>query len=156
MITYSDNQALLLLFDRLPSKYQEELFKLVGIDAKLITDPTATLSVRRYSIFFRILFNASFLSRTHSEYALKLLTETTFSNGLRAGVPDFIPVAHKFGERKTEDNFQQFHDCGVVYYPEHPYMLCIMTRGAEAEVLITAIEDVSRFVYQKIHEQYGR
>ncbi len=155
MIRYSDNQALLLLFNRLPSTYQEELFRLVGIDTGLITNPTATLSVRRYSIFFRILFNASFLSRTHSEYALKLLTETTFTNGLRAGVPEKVDVAHKFGERKIENGLQQFHDCGIVYYPEHPYMLCIMTRGSNSDTLINAIQDISEFVYTQIDEQYG-
>lgn len=156
MIRYSDNQALILLFNKLPRQYQEDLFTLVGVDAKLITDPTAVLSVRRYSIFFRILFNASFLSRTNSEYALKLLTETTFTDGLRAGVPDSILVAHKFGERKVSNNLQQFHDCGVVYYPDHPYMLCIMTRGENPQELITAIKDISTFVYEEIERQHGK
>ncbi|MCR4274983.1 MAG: class A beta-lactamase-related serine hydrolase [Candidatus Campbellbacteria bacterium] len=156
MVRYSDNQALLLLYNRLPSKYQEDLFRLVGIDVSLITDPKAVLSVRRYSIFFRILFNASFLSRTHSEYALKLLTETTFTGGIRAGVPEEITVAHKFGERKITNDIQQFHDCGVVYFPDHPYMLCIMTRGENPQELISAIKDISTFVYKEIERQYGQ
>lgn len=155
MIRYSDNQALILLFKKLPRVYQEDLFKLVGVDEQLITDPNATLTVRQYSIFFRILFNASFLSQADSEYALKLLTETTFTEGLRAGVPENVVVAHKFGERKTESGLQQFHDCGIVYYPNHPYMLCIMTRGEKSETLIQSIKDVSTFVYQKIDDQYG-
>ncbi len=154
MTIYSDNQALVILFERLPKAYQEELYTLLGVDTALITDPVATLTVKQYSIFFRILFNASFLSRANSEYALGLLTKTTFVEGLRAGVPQDIVVAHKFGERKIENDLQQFHDCGIVYYPNHPFLLCIMTRGEEASSLIDAIRETTKFVYEKIDEQY--
>lgn len=156
MTKYSDNQALILLFKRLPAQYQEELYTLLGVDPKLITDPVARLTIRQYSIFFRVLFNASFLSRTHSEYALDLLTQTTFEDGVRAGVPLNIPIAHKFGERKTSGDLQQFHDCGIVYYPNHPYLLCVMTRGQNVETLIEAIAQTSEFVYQKVESQYGK
>jgi beta-lactamase class A len=154
MIKYSDNQALVLLFKRLPASYQGELYTLLGVDPKLITDPTARLTIRQYSIFLRVLFNASFLSRVHSEYALDLLTQTTFEDGVRAGVPLTIPVAHKFGERKTKDGLQQFHDCGVIYYPNHPYLLCVMTRGSDVQSLIESIANISEFVYKKIDTQY--
>lgn len=155
MITYSDNQALFLLFNEIPQQYQEELYTLLGVDASLITDPLGRLTVKQYSIFFRILFNASFLSRTNSEYALKLLTDTSFVDGLRASVPESIPIAHKFGERKTRADLQQFHDCGIVYYPGHPYLICVMTRGNDVTALIDAIRETSRFVYEEIDEQYA-
>ncbi len=154
MVIYSDNQALVILFERLPEEYQKELYTLLGVDTALITDPVATLTVKQYSIFFRILFNASFLSRTNSEYALELLAKTTFVDGLRAGVPQDIVVAHKFGERKIANDLQQFHDCGIVYYPNHPFLLCVMTRGNDANSLIGAIKETTEFVYGKIDEQY--
>ncbi len=154
MIKYSDNQALVLLFQRLPKKYQEDLYTLLGVDTALITDPKGRLTIKQYSIFFRILFNTSFLNQKNSEYALDLLTKTTFADGLRAVVPNNILVAHKFGERKTQDGLQQLHDCGIVYYPNHPYLICVMTRGVEVNGLISSIQDVSEFVYGKIHSQY--
>lgn len=154
MTKYSDNQALVLLFNKLPARYQEELYVLLGVDPGLITDPTGRLTIRQYSIFFRILFNASFLSQAHSEYALRLLTDSTFVDGVRAGVPGDIEIAHKFGERRTTGGLQQFHDCGIVYYPNHPYLLCVMTRGNNVDSLIDSIKDVSEFVYEKVDEQY--
>lgn len=156
MTKYSDNQALVLLFKRIPPQYQEELYTLLGVDSKLITDPTARLTIRQYSIFFRVLFNASFLSRANSEYALDLLSQSSFEDGLRAGVPFPTVVSHKFGERKTSDGLQQFHDCGIVYYPKHPYLLCVMTRGSEVGALIDAIARTSDFVYKEIDRQYGK
>lgn len=156
MAKYSDNQALVLLYQRLPKSYQAELYTLLGVDPKLITDPKARLTIRQYSIFFRILFNASFLSRTNSEYALKLLSESSFEQGIKKGVPLDIAVSHKFGERKTSGDLQQFHDCGIVYYPGHPYLLCVMTRGNEVTKLIDSIYKTSEFVYEKIDSQYGK
>ncbi len=155
MIKYSDNQALMLLFNKIPQQYQEELYRLLGVDTTLITDPTARLTVKQYSIFFRILFNASFLSRKNSEYALQLLSDTSFVDGLRASVPESITIAHKFGERKTRMDLQQFHDCGIVYYPGHPYLLCVMTRGKDVTKLIDAIRETSGFVYKEINTQYA-
>ncbi len=155
MIKYSDNQALMLLFNKIPQQYQEELYTLLGVDVSLITDPTARLTVKQYSIFFRILFNASFLSRKNSEYALQLLSDTSFVDGLRASVPESITIAHKFGERKTRMDLQQFHDCGIVYYPGHPYLLCVMTRGKDVTKLIDAIRETSGFVYKEIDAQYA-
>lgn len=156
MVKYSDNQALVLLYQRLPVSYQEDLYSLTGVDANIMTDPNSTLNIRQYSIFFRILFNASFLSQKDSEYALKLLSQSTFEQGIRKGVPLSIPISHKFGERKPTDSLQQFHDCGIVYYPDHPYLLCVMTRGQDVSKLIDSIYKTSEYVYNKIDTQYGK
>jgi beta-lactamase class A len=156
MILYSDNNAMKLLYDRLPLSEQVDLYSLLGVDPSVLSDTNATLSVRQYSTFLRILFNASYLSRKNSEWALKILTETTFNRGLRAGVPQETLVAHKFGERKFDSGLQQFHDCGIVYYPNHPYLLCVMTRGSDSDSLIGAIADTSAFVYKKIDLEYGQ
>lgn len=154
MIKYSDNQAMALLYEGMPIKEQIDLYSLLGVDPKVLSSPSAELTVRQYSIFFRILFNASFLSRAHSEEALSLLSETTFADGIRAGVPKDIIVAHKFGERKFDNGPQQLHDCGIVYYPKHPYLLCVMTRGEDTKTLLRALSETSQFVYDKIDSQY--
>ena len=154
MIKYSDNQALLILHKRIPVKYQEELYTLLGVDKSIITDPKGRITVGQYSIFFRILFNSSFLSRSNSEYALRLLSSIAFDEGLRVGVPDKVTVSHKFGERQTSANEQQIHDCGIVYYPNHPYLLCVMTRGEDVDALVRGIKNVSSFVFDIIDEQY--
>jgi beta-lactamase class A len=155
MIIYSDNQALVLLYDRLPPKYLKDLYTLLGVDPDIAVDASKTLSIEKYSIFFRVLFNASYLSRNNSEYALTLLSRTTFDQGIRSSAPGSITVAHKFGERKSYGDIQQFHDCGIVYYPNHPYLLCVMTRGQEVTGLIDTIKQTSDFVYSIIDKQYS-
>ena len=107
--------------------------------------------------FYRILFNASYLNRADSEEVLKILSNTTYRNGIPAGVPENVLVAHKFGERyptNVENNSQlhmlQLHDCGIIYYPKRPYILCIMTRGDNLETQQTVIAHISSFIYEKI------
>ncbi len=150
MITESDNQALVLLWDLLPDSEYRELHRLLGVSEDVLFSQTAALSVKEYGAFFRILYNASFLSRTFSEEALRLLSETSFRGGLREGIPNDIPVSHKFGERSFEDGVEQFHDCGIVYYAPRPYMLCVMTRGKDFSALERSVVEIASFVHQQV------
>lgn len=154
MIVYSDNQSLGLLTSRLPIEKIQDLFSMLGVGDDILVDPEAKLTVKEYAGFFRILFNSSYLSREYSEKALTLLTSTDFNEALVAGVPQEVQVAHKFGEAGTGDIERQLHDCGIVYFPNHPYLACIMTRGKDTGTLKQSIADISRFIYQKIDEQY--
>lgn len=149
MIKYSDNDALNVLYPLLPEREYTDLFKRLGLTDFSPSNDGYTLSVREYSTFFRVLFNASFLSQYSSEESLKLLSETTFASGIRAGVPQNIQVSHKFGERELGDGFMQLHDCGIVYPDKRPYLICIMTRGTNQDIITEAISDISAFAYQK-------
>ncbi len=154
MIVYSDNQALYLLSSRIPSEEVQDLFAMVGVNTTVLNDTNAKLTVKEYSGFFRVLFNSSYLSRQYSERALALLATTDYHDGLPAGVPEEVSVAHKFGEAGTGETERQLHDCGIVYFPQHPYLACIMTRGRDITTLKTSIKDISQFIYNKINEQY--
>lgn len=154
MIIFSDNQALALLTARLPRERIHELFGLLGIGEDVLVDAQGKLTVKEYAGFFRILFNSSYLSRENSEKALLLLSSTDFNDALPASIPAGVPVAHKFGEAGTGESERQLHDCGIVYFPDHPYLACIMTRGKDLESMKQAIRDASGFIYQKIDEQY--
>lgn len=110
------------------------------------------IDVRTYAAFFRVLYNASYLSRASSDELLSLMAEASFREGLVRGVPSGTRVAHKFGEYPgaVGDPDVQLHDCGVVYAPEQPYVLCVMTRGNDYENLTKVISQVSRMVYETV------
>src|SRR5581483_7581107 len=148
LIKYSDNNAAELLSGNLPSESFDDVFEALGQGRPNVNEPYPVNTVT-YSGFFRILFNASYLSKADSETALKMLTETTFTKGITYLLPSGITVAHKFGERGDE-NVDQLHDCGIVYYPNHPYLLCIMSTGKNFDSMASAIASVSKFVYDQI------
>ncbi|MGB3073024.1 MAG: serine hydrolase, partial [Candidatus Moraniibacteriota bacterium] len=154
MIKFSDNQATYLLVQNLPQEKVIRLFRTIGVESDVIMDGNAKITVKEYASFFRILFNSSYLSRESSEKALALLSSTDYNDALPAGIPKGVVVSHKFGEAGTANVERQLHDCGIVYFPNHPYLACIMTRGQDVDELKDAIVDVSQFIYEKIDEQY--
>lgn len=154
-IVGSDNNANTLLFNALDKKILIETYRDLGVELPIVSTRTDFLTVKAYSSFFRMLFNASYLSKQMSHKALALLAETDFKEGIVAGVPSTVVVAQKFGERTLNDKpgVKQLHDCGIVYYPDHPYLLCIMSRGTDFTTLDDIIRDVSRLAYEEVDRQ---
>jgi hypothetical protein len=118
------------------------------------------MSPEEYSSLYRVLYNSTYLPESYSESALKLLSLAEFDKGLVAGVPEGVTVAHKFGEHTKLVNLKvaerQLHDCGIVYYPEHPYFICVMTRGMDFAKLEEAVAGISRIVYTEIDGKYAK
>lgn len=151
-IKNSDNNASLLLSRFLSPVEMVEAFKKLGIKTPDPSDTNGeyTMDVRTYASFFRILYNASYLDRESSEYLLSILAQSPFTQGIVGGVPKGVSVSHKFGEAKFTDGRAQLHDCGIVYKPEHPYLLCVMTQGTNVDLLSEAIRNISRITYETL------
>lgn len=112
------------------------------------------MNVKDYATFFRILYNSSYLSRDMSEKALEILSRSSFKDGLVADIDPEILVAHKFGEGEITNKYgnktRQLHDCGIIYIPEKPYLLCIITEGEDFEKLSEIIKEISKITYDSI------
>ena len=155
MIGYSDNNAVPLLVNSIDTKILNEVFTDLGITIPQEENATLTdyITVKQYASFFRVLYNATYLNREMSEKALYLLSQPDFPAGIMAGMPAGTKFVDKFGERNFGDNpndltsQKELHDCGIVYYPDHPYLLCIMTKGTDFEKLANAIKNISKIVY---------
>lgn len=148
MLELSDNGAKNLLISNLDVRYIKDLFRVM-----LLVDPLSQqgyeISSRKYALFLRLLYNSSYLNEEHSNYILTLLSKSTFKDGLVAGLPAGIDVAHKFGTY-TEINgrYSVLHDCGIVYVADDPYVVCIMTKGKNIPSLLKVISHVSKMIYE--------
>ena len=161
MIKYSDNNAMELLVNTIDNNTLQDFYAKTYdlFDIKFSEQQENFITARSYSYFFRILYNATYLNRQDSEYALSLLAQTDFKAGLVAGIPSDIVIAHKFGERtlldfKGQVLERELHDCGIVYYPLGPYVICVMTRGKEFKDLSNAIRDISAAVYEDVRSGF--
>jgi beta-lactamase class A len=158
MIVDSDNGAKYTLLQHIDSKALLHTFS--DLNIQVPNTPHYIISNRLYARFFKILYNATYLDVDMSEKAMELLNETKFNDGITAGVPSGIPVAHKFGQYTgpSEDvnvsSAWELDDCGVVYYPDKPYLLCVMTRGANLSSLAQVIRAVSEITYNEVDSNY--
>lgn len=152
-MAYSDNLAFFMLRQHLVDKYGSETsiwesYRQLGLVPD-IADRNFVITVSRYASMFKPIYNASYLGSAMSEKLIDLMRASVFKVGLVQGVPAGVPVAHKFGEM-GRDGVIQLHDCGIVYYPGNPYVLCVMTRGNSYPALETVLQDVSRMVYAEV------
>src|ERR1017187_4034656 len=98
MIVDSDNNAAALLQNNLDPNDLLEVYSDIGIPVSVsLTDEN--MSPKAYSYVFRILYNATYLSKPMSQYALELLSTAYFPEGIEGGLPVSIPSSNKFGER---------------------------------------------------------
>ncbi|MBA3732856.1 serine hydrolase [Patescibacteria group bacterium] len=148
MIYYSDNNAAYLLSQNIDTKEFDKVFISLGLGEPDINKPYP-VDTKTYASFFRVLFNASYLNKNSSEIALSMLSKGEFNKGLQSLIPQDLVVAHKFGIR-SDGNVDQLHDCGIIYYPGHPYLLCIMSKGDNFEKMASSIGEVSKFVYDRV------
>lgn len=149
-ITYSSNEAAEYLLENVDGEILKKVFHDFNIPDPSAGDEENFMSVRSYASFFRILYNASYLEKNNSEKALEILSQSKFKDGIVAGLPADVPVAHKFGERRYMDDgreVKQLHDCGIVYARNRNYLLCIMTRGDDFDKQKILISDISKAVY---------
>ena len=155
MIMYSDNGTEILLLNNIEVSYLNSIYNVLNIDNPEKTNGDFVISPRAYSLFFRILYSATYLNHEDSEKALEILSKTTFNDGLIDDLPRDVVVSHKFGEHVYVDNNQiqsiELHDCGIVYYKEYPYFLCVMTKGNNLESLKNVIKSISSIVYQNYY-----
>ncbi len=154
MIVDSDIRSMQILNTHRPDKIQE-VFRELDLPP-VLSNGQSYMSAADYSRVFRTLYSSTYLSRSYSEEALRLLSKTTFNLGLVAGVGEEIDVSHKFGEHTfTKSNGdllrRELHDCGIVYKIGNPYFLCVMTKGDDFKKLEKVISSISSIVFQELN-----
>lgn len=160
MIKYSDNDAADVLTTRATTAELQGVQDVYSdLQVPLETDVTASssdfMTPQQYSILFRTLYNATYLSRDYSEKALALLAQTDFTQGIVAGVPSSTVVSHKYGLASYLSAgvpYQwELHDCGIVYASGYPYVLCVMTKGTTSiAAQEKTIADISAAAYNQV------
>jgi beta-lactamase class A len=160
MIKYSDNNAAQLLYSLADQSTLDSIYTnlQIPVDNNVVSSTLDFMTPQQYSILFRTLYNSTYLSRDDSEAALQLMTQTSFTQGLVAGVPSSTVVAHKFGIVSFVSGGvpagRELHDCGIVYAPSNPYLLCVMTRSSSTlEGSEQTIQDISAAVYNVVENE---
>ena len=79
------------------------------------------------------------VSKSASEEMVRLLSLEQFDNGLRAGTPPGLRLAHKTGNYAGVT-----HDAGIVYGPSGAYVVVVLSDGANASAVT---KDIATIVF---------
>jgi beta-lactamase class A len=160
MIAHDDNTAYALLSANLPAGRLEKVFNDLYVEYDPTKEQDDSLSLNAFAAFFRVLYNASYLSEEMSEKALRYLSKASFRVGIAAGIPANVEIACKRGKRTfvqsidgKQQELWQVHEFGIVYHQNRPFLLAVMARGTDNDELAKAIRDISRLVYEEVDKQ---
>jgi beta-lactamase class A len=141
----SDNTATFVIASVLDQTSFDEVYE--GLDINFVKiGANINISPKSYTSVLKALYFSAILSKDHSQEILSMLTKTSFSDKLVAGIPQGITVAHKIGIVSNQD---VFHDCGIVYVPSRPYILCMFSQAPE-DVTRERMRNISRMVYEYV------
>jgi beta-lactamase class A len=149
MIVYSDNSATTLLTNNINADIFIKLFSDIGIPGPPLADANYQISAYEMSKFLRILYNSTFLNANSSEYGMSLLTQARFHEGILAGLPANITVAHKFGEAGPKE-LRELHETAIVFLEKTPYLITVMTKGKDIQSQAALIKQISEMTYQSM------
>lgn len=149
MLGVSDNTAKNMLKSLLSPEDLNKVFTHVNIpnpytaenEVDYLTTP------RQYSRLFKTLYYSSYLEPVHSQAILDLLTDTRVESLLSSQLPWEVQISHKYGERQDA-----LHDCGIVYHPINPYLICLMSANIDLLKAKDLIGGISLDVYNFVEE----
>jgi beta-lactamase class A len=148
----SDNTATHFIFDHMQNilSYDEQSLARLDVDQNT-TEGQAVITARAYSSVMKSLYFSSYLQKQDSQEILSYLTHSAETERLTKQLPGSVLVAHKNGVYNTNENWAE-SDCGVVYVPRRPYILCIMV-GLPQDQANAFIAQVSKEVYDFVVSQ---
>lgn len=91
-------------------------------------------------IFFDELYKGNIVSKKSSLDMIQLLERCEDDEALAQGFPKSIPFAHKTGCADTI-----YHDGGIIYAPDRPYILVVFTK--DSLPCAPLFEEISKTVY---------
>jgi beta-lactamase class A len=158
MVTESSNLATNILIERVgPARVMELTRRLGARDMRVlrgVEDGKAfarglnnTTTALDLLVLLRAVAEGRAVSRRASREVADVLAAQKFNEGIPAGLPEGLRVAHKTGSITGIE-----HDAGIVYPPgRRPYVLVVLVRGVKEQARARRlIADISRAVYEDV------
>lgn len=140
MMSISDTPSAVLLQDSLGFENVNAGLEALGIYNSGLFYPGDPLAAARdLGVLLEAIAGGDVLPAESHQEMLALLSSEQTDNGLRAGVPADVPVAHKTGLLEMVQ-----HDAGIVYAPRATYVLVVLW---DRQSPTNLIETLSRAVY---------
>lgn len=144
-LSHSDNGAWQVLQEEIGQAKINSLMLEWGMKETSLVDNTTT--AEDISLFLTKLYNGEILSDEYKNKMLADLTDTIYEEQIPTGVPEGIRVAHKVGY--LDDVVS---DVGIVYFPNNPYVLVIMSQETDISLAKQKFPEIVENLYWIIAE----
>ncbi len=134
----SDNNVFMELVNKFGKKTVQDYINSLGMKDTSLEENT-TMPSEIGDLFLK-------LYKDKNEKILGFLTDTIFEKWIRAGIPEDIKVAHKYGREAGVVN-----DAGIIY-SKSPFILVIMTQGVDELEADKVISELAKMIYSKYAE----
>ena len=125
MTAFSDNTSAVLLQDRVGAGNVNQSLAALGLTTtRLLSDDLPT-TAGEMALLMEMIGRGQAVDESASQEMVNLLAGEELDNGLRAGVPPEVLVAHKTGNWTNAT-----HDAGIVYTPGATYVIAILSEKA--------------------------
>lgn len=145
MLINSDNTAYTMVLRNLEPDEFENTQTALGLDSFFSSE--GKISAKNYVVILRALYNASYLSMANSEKLINLMAESHTNEFLSQGLPENVMFSHKVG---ISDEKNVYLDAGIVYLPNRPYFLIVMSNTANENKAKQEMKIISEKVYNYI------
>ena len=148
-IVNSDNTATISLEEILGGYGEVNKRTVEELEAEIFFRKPHDARARHVGHVFRGIYNQDYLTVKNNEYLLDLLLNTAghLQDGIPAGVPAGVEVAHKTGQLPGH----AWEDAGIVYGEKTDYVLVILNKRITYATARDKIQRISEVVYQALN-----
>lgn len=143
----SDNAVFEELVAKFGQKTVQSYIDSLGMEETSLAENTTTAK-EIGNLFYKIYKDKQSLASEagKEDKILGYLTDTIFEKWLRAGIPEEIRVAHKYGREVGVVN-----DAGIIF-SDQPFVLVIMSQGVNEEEADKVVPELARMIYLEYAE----
>lgn len=151
MIIQSDNDAHIALLNALGRKGDREgidkrIYNEVGVmDTSLVEYKTTSKDL---GLALEGLYEGEIINNKSSEYLIDLMQKSRVNNRIKAGVPEGIRVANKYGSLG-----KSHHDSAIIYANNTDYILVILSDKVSLNDATEAQKEMSKMVWEYVEDK---
>lgn len=143
MLINSDNSAKNIFLRNVRATETDEVLDHLGIEDIIGAD--YKVRSKKYSVFWRSLYTASYLTPEHSQFLIEMMSRSPHRQYLEQGTPNDVRFSHKIG---IADNVHA--DSGILYLSRRPYILTVMLEENNTQRAAETMKDISSKVYSYV------
>ena len=160
MIIVSDNQATNILIDFLGMENINQLGKELRLKKTFLGRKMMDIEARKngydnytcaddISSLLKLIYQEKLINEEASQLMLDILLRQQQGERLQRYLPSDIKIAHKCGDLDNLEN-----DGGIIWIGNKAYILVVLTSGMPNLQCKQTIGKISKFVYDKMEEQF--